>query len=311
MPDDKIEIERQKIVTMRKEALENLEREKQEVISSYYKKNTALKLELIDLQNKIDNIEDIFKKSLGSKIADLERKERELESDMAAFVSDKNELVVDRNKFLTEEKAFRLWSGKERSSIKVMREELSSSLHDAKAENNRINTNISKNSAILEEIKNQQAVLDNTVKNLDDAKGEIEANKSEATLIKAKAEAMLQDAQRIRDEAESIKELSLKDLASLGPEKENAVKLIQESKDAVMILESQKKEVSSLIKESDDKIQQIAREREKNVNDAINNKAKETLNLEKDRTLTEREKSVKVLIDNLSKEDGKDGKDNG
>ncbi len=281
--------------------LATLEREKQLVVEKYQKKVITLDEEIRDLETKVKNVEEIFKQALGARIADLDRREKELLDDQAKFVTEKNEFVAALKTFQVEKEAFERHTNIDLEKITLLRDEAASLMNDAQAQKGHIAEDISRNSAILDAVRKERQDLEGAKNNYADENARIDEDVNVASADRAKAESLALEAQRMMNDAQASKDSISQQRIDLNERKKEIEALMKECDDAVIFIAQKKGEVDALIKESDDKIRQITLEREKNTNSAVANRAKEIALNEKERILNERERNIKIIQDQLTK----------
>lgn len=282
-----------------KQMLDGYEREKQLITESYQKKVIALDEEARDIEKKIGNLEQILKDAFAARQDNFDRMVKDLESDRAAFVDEKNMYNYDRKKLEGDKSAFEKWADNETAEIDALRKSAESLANDSKSENQRIIENIAKEQSLLNEIESKKKEAQIAFDNLADKSERIENDKNYAAALKRKAEETLSTAESTNRKAEALMDSASEKMLDAQKEKEQADKSIAESRDFLKTIESKKLEVENLIAESDGKLRQLSAESEKNRNDAMVNRAKEITLNERERNLAERERSVKILQDKL------------
>ena len=233
-----------------KQMLADFEREKQRIVETYQKEVIARQNEINDLNVKIADLEGIFKAAFGAKIEELERRFKELEADQAVLVGRQNEHTAKEQAFALSQADHERLIDDDLARISKLRDEADSLMNDARGQSGHIKDDISRNAAILEEIKSERRAFESSRQTYADEKARIEQDLSAATANKARAGDILREAERMQSEAQAIKANAAQQLADLTAKEEDVRKFLKECDDAIVMVAARKLEVDALMEES-------------------------------------------------------------
>jgi len=275
--------------------IEALKRQKDELIESYREKTDKFKQETLSAEKKFKTADDLFKQAFAERFVILEKTEKEQKEHSNALDLIERELGIQKNE-LAKEKASLQASQKDFG--KVVDEHLivvNAKSEEIESQRKRNLAILEENKGILEKIKSRQEKLHEIEKDFLQKKKEFEVSKQDFKGKEDKFEEEKKKVQMKEQELSAIESNSLQKDKELRDLQENTNVLADKLKKEAQTLVIEKETVQKEINESREFLRQIESEKTKISIDRIANLAREKRLNEKERSLNEREQNLKTL----------------
>ena len=275
--------------------IEALKRQKDELIESYREKTDKFKQETLSAEKKFKTADDLFKQAFAERFVILEKTEKEQKEHSNALDLRERELGIQKNE-LAKEKASLQASQKDFG--KVVDEHLivvNAKSEEIESQRKRNLAILEENKGILEKIKSRQEKLHEIEKDFLQKKKEFEVSKQDFKGKEDKFEEEKKKVQMKEQELSAIESNSLQKDKELRDLQENTNVLADKLKKEAQTLVIEKETVQKEINESREFLRQIESEKTKISIDRIANLAREKRLNEKERSLNEREQNLKTL----------------
>ena len=269
--------------------------EKEKIIDEKNKKIDLLKKEIISLEEKVKNIDVVFKAEMANKIKNFEQKESEVKNREGILVN----LNREAEKYFEKESLKMTEEFKKIKEINISTDKIldknQNVLKEILAEKELVKNISSLNNSINEEIKQEKIYLSRSKKELEDFRMSI--NLQENALKELSGEVN----KKLKEADEKINSIKVAKMDINNRENEINARIKQEQdleRKNINLLEELKAKLGELeVKDKayNDKVKQIQIETDNNAKNFVALKVKEITLNEKERDLNEREKNIKIL----------------